>query len=559
MSINERTSGILLPLFSLAGYGSVGALGGAARTFVDFLSRAGQTWWQMLPINPIDVFHSPYSGVSAFAGESLFLDVDELGLPETLVKEVALGVLPGNRVDYESAQRGRKLLYREAFERFTSGCGYALFHEQEEEFYERNRYWLDDYALFQACADRFGTRNWSQWPKEYRRHEMAVRQVRQGQEERDVQFIRFLQLVFDVQWRQFRQYCQEKNILLLGDVPIYVGQASADTWSHPELFQMNEDGVPDRVAGVPADDFNPDGQRWDSPLYDWQEHARTGFDWWLKRIEHTLSRFDAVRLDHFIGFYNYYSFPAGTILGGQGHSGDSSDWLPGPRETFLDLLFDRFDRSRFIAEDLGVMNEGVHKLRDRYDLPGMNVLQFSFDNCGRTNPTLQWKENSIVCTGTHDTPPVLAWLNDLELAGPEHWTPANFAAIWHVLLQYQRDSEQVLMNFQEYPQRYGSTRDYWHYSAPLAPGEHRPVREDLLALRQAVIRIVMNSPGKVALFPMQDLLGLDASARTNFPGRCDGNWLWRLLPGQLTDERADELLALTAEGNRLPVISRSTR
>ncbi|MGL6194690.1 MAG: 4-alpha-glucanotransferase, partial [Thermoguttaceae bacterium] len=329
----------------------------------------------------------------------------------------------------------------------------------------------------------------------------------------------FLQLVFDVQWQQFRQYCREKNIGLIGDVPIYVGSSSAETWENSHLFQLDENGRMIRVAGVPADGFNPDGQRWNMPLYLWEKHKEENFAWWSSRIRTCLRRFDAVRLDHFIGFYNYFSMPKEV------DPEDPGAWIPGPAEELFDSLLKEFPRTAFIAEDLGVLKAGVHALREKYEFPGMNVYQFSFDFRRNTDPTREWKPNSIVCTGTHDTPTLAAWwdevIADRQKAEP-FW---DFPAIVEMMKPYLPDNASELT----------------------FTSECEKSRE---ALRWGAIQMVMNSPGNVAIFPMQDLIGLGKDARMNFPGHADGNWLWRLESKYLTDELASKIRNLTEKAGR---------
>lgn len=473
-----------------------------------------------------------------------------------------------------------------------------------------------------AFTGLFETSNWREWPEPFRSWNTLPSpgtpdfNITQYPKQTDAcgypetfwrqvddirEYNEFLQLVFDVQWWDFKGYCHEKGIALLGDVPIYVGMASADTWSHPELFQITVEGRMNRVAGVPPDAFNPDGQRWDAPLYDWPEHERTEFNWWIHRIGQAMKRFDALRLDHFIGFYNYYSFPGELAnkvfpfelpeIDAPCFVEDISDsvenviedlsgeiemvryelgWTPGPQKKLFNALFEHFPREKFLAEDLGVLNAGVHRLREHYSLPGMKVLQFEFDHRGRIDPTELWEENSVACTGTHDTPTVIDWLDHLEKTGPYHWDPSNFAHVWHVLLKYQKNEEKVAIDFDAHPDDFLPAYDFWRYSVIRTeeaeendfergiPLNDFQVRADVIALRYAALRAVMQSKSYVALFPMQDILGLGASARMNFPGKVNGNWNWRLDPTLLTDELVTFLRQLTLEGDRIgfcPVMS----
>ena len=509
-----RTNGILLHLSSLPGPAFCGDLGEGARNFVDFLHHAGQRWWQMLPVNPIDSHFSPYSSVSAFAGEPLYLDLVDL------VKD---GLLEPGDIDapqecsleqaaFEAARDYRKTRWRKAFERYRSGQGGKKYRAAYEPFMEQHQGWVMRYAIFCTLAEQFGTYHWSLWPDEKARQAdpETLKQVCREKEER-VSYHVFLQLLFHVQWSEFRSYCHSKGIGLIGDVPIYVGLASADTWGDSHLFQMDKNGQMERVAGVPADSFNPDGQRWNSPLYRWEAHREENYKWWASRIRTCFSRFDMVRLDHFIGFYNYYYFTLPEVPGQ-----DHGTWIPGPADDFFDAMLREFPRTSFIAEDLGVMNSGVHALRDKYEFPGMNVYQFCFDFCRNTDPTVEWKANSVVCSGTHDTPTLAAWLDEVIA---DHDKP----------------------------------QPYWDFKAiqamlrPFLPEAESPDRD---SLRWGMIQMVMNSPGNLAIFPMQDLLGLGKEARMNFPGHTENNWVWRLHPKYLTGELARTLSDLTVTFQR---------
>ena len=538
MKLSDRSSGVLLPVFSLPGNPFCGDLGLGARNFVDFLAEAGQSWWQMLPLNPIDSYNSPYSSISSFAGEPLFIDLDDL-VEEKLLTPDEMDWTPEGpmtHVAYAAARDFREPRLRKAFERYRNGTGGKTFRQYHDQFLENNAFWIHNHSLFCALAEHFGTQLWSEWPNAALRH--RDKEILQAATEKfadEIAYHTFCQLVFDVQWNRLREYCREKNVGLLGDVPIYVAAASADTWGHPELFQLDENGHLLRVAGVPGDSFNPDGQRWDSPLYQWDAHKAENYTWWLNRMRITLHRFDAVRLDHFIGFHNYYSLPA------QPDPNDIGQWLPGPGEDFFDAIFEVFPNARLIAEDLGVMHEGVLRLRDKYSLPGINVLQFHFDWRNDGDPTHSWNENSIVCTGTHDTNTVMGWLHDVQHAQSNGVSHFNKHFMLHLFLQYVPE---------------GHNHDFdceiaWkHLSGELLVpyDENMPTCQQI---QQALLRMVLRSPGNVAILPMQDVLGLDGSARINFPGTATGNWGWRLGPMSLTEEQARLLREWTEESNRI--------
>lgn len=552
--MNQRSGGVLLPMFSLPDAPWMGGLGAGAERFASFLADSGCRWWQMLPVTPIDPFHSPYSSCSAFAGETLFIDLDELyrdGLLDradcVAVKEAGQNA-PPDTVDYQRARQVRFPLWQKAFERYRRGEGGERYRDSAERFFSLNDDWLDDFALFRVLANRFGTDAWSQWPTEFRRRNVSALAFVRRESAEKLAFVQFLQLVFDTQWSAFKSRCRRQNVRLLGDVPIYVGAAGAETWSRPDLFFMSADGVMERVSGVPADAFNPNGQRWNSPLYRWDRLEQEHFDWWLRRIGKTLERFDAIRLDHFIGFYNFYSYPtdeaarakyrtesdaaAAGLLPVTSIDAQGGFWAKGPAEKLLDTLFARFAPSAFIAEDLGVMTKGVHDLRDRYALPGMEVLQFSFD--GRRDfapdPTAAWPTRSVACTGTHDTHTVRGWLE--SLLSPEKAGNVDYSFVARTLWEHLPDEEHFVGH-------YNRSRD----RLTVLP-------DDLARLTRGAIRGVLDSASSLALVPMPDWLGLDSSARMNFPGKSENNWRWRLTGERLDAELSEKIRRQMEESGR---------
>lgn len=643
----RRSSGALAPLFSLPGVRDVGSLGRSARRFVDFLADSGQRWWQSLPVNPIDRFGSPYAGRSAFAGETLYLDLEDLR-DEGLLDDADLvdaWFLPGDasspncanslnsafppsstpqtdarseRIDYRAAFERRRPRWRKAFERYRDGIGGAKYRALEKHFRYENSFWLDDYVLFAALSEERGY-SWRDWPVEFRRRDAAALAEFAEKRADELDYLRFLQLVFDVQWNELRSYCAARDVGLFGDVPIYVGKNSADVWAFRDLFQVDLDGRTIREAGVPADDFNPDGQRWNSPLYRWERHRETDFDWWRRRMKKTLSRFDLVRLDHFIGFYNFYSFPGDgapenaetsserdvknqtiteprrqktnfvkkliiSLFGKSKVNQSSCDnqlskphivdgvayedgWEPGPQETFFNAIFADCPREAFVAEDLGVMNAGVCALRDRYRLPGMQVFQFSFDDVkidaetnAAPNPLENWSENYVAYTGTHDAAPILGWLSDVEKYGGDAWPSLDFAGIVDVLERYRRadDVPAAILDgdaSSETPSNSTQSAQSAKTSDSTAPTlgvslRCEPLSAQIAALRTAALRAVAQSPCRLAIFPIQDVLGLSNDARVNFPGVESGNWTWRFADDALTPETCRELRKLTEESGR---------
>lgn len=642
-----RSSGALAPLFSLPGVRDVGSLGRCARRFVDDLAESGQRWWQMLPINPVDRFGSPYAGRSAFAGEALYLDLEELR-DEKLLDDAdieAAWLLPTNaeklnaannlkkepksiqnfdsskvspnklydeaselvdprseEIDYAAAFETRRPLWEKAFKRYQNGDGGEKYRAQEERFRAENAFWLENYVLFQTAVEAFGTSDWSRWPAEIRRREPAALAKFAEENAEKLEFLRFLQLVFDVQWSDLRDYCRQKSVRLFGDVPIYVGKSSADVWAFPDLFEVDADGRVIREAGVPADDFNPDGQRWGSALYRWTRHRETGFAWWRKRMQKTIARFDVVRLDHFIGFYNFYSFPgegaeSETAKNGADNAAsnplispndanfaknvaqlDASNkleipnnaetpkkiyedgWEPGPQEAFFDAIFAEIPREAFVAEDLGVMNDGVCRLRDRYELPGMKVLQFSFDNVKidpetaiAPNPLDYWTENYVAYAGTHDAAPILGWLADVEKYGGKNWASLDFAGITNVLARYRRPDDVPAAILGDETAEKSAEKAPIDDSGPTLGVSKRvvPLSPEVANLRTAALRAVAESKCRLAIFPLQDVVGLSNDSRINFPGVGVGNWTWRLADSALTPEIKAEWRRVTVESGRL--------
>lgn len=604
MQIMERSSGVLAPLFSLPGSLDIGTLGLPAVTFLNFLQSAKQSCFQTLPINPVDESGSPYAGRSAFAGEVLYLDLEELYRENLIPKTTALNETSESRrnggfplfvknsgvANYQKAYARRRPFWNEAFERYRAGQGGERYRRAEETFYAENKFWLDDYALYQTAADVFNSYDWSTWPTEIRRRDHDALDAFAKEHVDKLEQTRFLQLVFDVQWREFRQECAKRQIKLFGDVPIYVGQFSADVWAHPELFMTSPDGRMIREGGSAADDYNPDGQRWNSPTYRWSRHVETDFSWWKSRMKKTLERFDMTRLDHFIGFYNYYSFPSIAPEPGDDavwneernaaaryavHPDDPYDqgWTPGPQERFFDAIFSVCPREAFVAEDLGVMKPGVTALREHYNIPGMRVFQFSFENIeidkttGRaSSPLKRWPESSVGYTGTHDGAPVLGWLDDVRRFGGRKFKlfeNLHFEAIRSVLRRYRgrndplsplRKSRPILTAFSRIADILGLSRPKLGVvvRAPQLP-------RNVAILHAAVIRAVADTQSRLVIFPLQDVLGLTNDSRLNYPGVNKGAWKWRVPSGSIIEEDAEFLAQITEETARNPRTSRLAR
>lgn len=485
----ERAAGVLLAISSLPSPWGIGTLGKAARDFADFLSDAGQKYWQMLPVGPISYGDSPYQSFSTFAGNPYFIDLDAL-VDEGLLthEEVASRFWGGDprRVDYGAVYEGRFPLLERAFDR-----GWPRDAAEIASFTAQNQDWLPDYALFMALKRHFAMKPWTQWPEDIRlRRPQALERWRQ-ELRRDIEFFTYLQLLFQKQWDRMKSYVNGKGLRLIGDLPIYVAMDSADTWANPENYQLDEDNVPTAVAGVPPDGFTADGQLWGNPLYNWDEMARKGFPWWKRRLRAALDRFDVVRIDHFRGLESYWSVPYGDRTAAGGH------WEKGPGLTFIEMLHTHFPQATIIAEDLGYLTPEVRALLDASGYPGMKVLEFAFDNREESDYLPhKYPENCVCYAGTHDNNTVLGWLAE---AAPDSAVTAK---------RYLGLNREEGMNW-------------------------------------GLIRGGLCSPARLFVAQMQDCLGLDSAARMNTPGSSSGNWQWRLLPEEASPTLADKLRDLT--------------
>lgn len=489
---------MLLHLSSLPGPHGIGDLGPCAYDFVDFLSRAGQGWWQMLPVGPIGAGNSPYSSPSAFAGEPLFISLELLVEDRLLLGEDLKGspVLQDGAVDYEGARRFKEPLLRKAFSTFMER-GSAELWSGFKEFASRHGGWLEDWSRFSALkAARPGS--WLDWPPELRRREFrrwgteSLREFGEAAAARQ-----FQQFLFDRQWQALRRHALSRGVGLIGDVPIYVAHESADVWSHQDLFLLAEDGRPAAVAGVPPDYFSETGQLWGNPLYRWDALKAKGYDWWLARLRQASERFDAVRLDHFIGFQRYWEIPAGAKTAKEGR------WMPGPGDELFKRAASELEGLELIAEDLGAVTPEVLALRDRFDLPGLRVLQFAFGSDGQAESFLphNYPRRCVAYAGTHDNDTSAGWFG-------------------------------------------GSSR----------PDEReralRYMKSDGREFPLDMIRTILASTADTAIVTAQDLLGLGSEARMNLPGSSSGQWRWRLRPGQLEDAAAARLRAMTESAGR---------
>ena len=490
----DRSSGILMPLSSLPSPYGIGTMGKAAFQFVDFLASAGQKYWQLLPLGPTSFGDSPYQSFSSFAGNPYFVDLDLLIKDKLLkaseVKNRDWGDRE-DRVDYGKIYENRFAVLRLAYER-----GAERYEEEIAAFRQENGWWLENYALFMAIKASQGMKAWSEWPEELRLREDAAMEKARKELRQDVEFYIFVQFLFYRQWEALRDYAHDKGIRFIGDIPIYVALDSADVWSEPHFFQLDEKNIPKEVAGVPPDAFTEDGQLWGNPLYDYDAMKKDGYGWWIRRIDGAKKLYDVIRIDHFRGFESYWAVPYGDDTAKNGA------WKPGPGMGLVGVLTSWFRDLSFIAEDLGYSTPEVRKLLADSGLPGMKILEFAFDAHGDSAYLPHnCEENSICYIGTHDNETVQGWLK------------------W---------ADKPSLRFAE---------RYMH----ITPDE---------GWNWGMIRSGMATPSRLFVVQMQDLLELGADARMNSPGTSVGNWQWRMLPGAADKALAKKLKLYTTTYRR---------
>ena len=476
-----RASGILMHLTSLPGPYGVGTMGKTAYSFIDFLEKSGQRYWQILPLTPTGYGDSPYQSCSAFAGNPYLIDLDMLAreglLEEKEIAERNWGDDP-EKVDFGLLYENRLGLLRKAYGRYEDK------DEAFTRFRAENDWWLPQYADFMALKDQTGGKPWYQWEDaiKYCYRENSGIAIHAPYEE--IQFYCFVQFLFARQWDALREYAHSKGISIIGDVPIYVPYDSVEVWSDPWLFQLDESLTPTAVAGCPPDYFNENGQLWGNPLYRWDVHKNDGYRWWIRRLQAAATRYDVVRIDHFRAFAGYYAIPFGD------ETAKNGKWLPGPGMDFIRAVQENLPGLSMIAEDLGFLTEDVHALRDESGLPGMKVLEFAFDGSS-DNAYLPYNhiKNSVCYTGTHDNMPIKQWL--LE-ENPDVTARA---------IAYMGDSQNPV----------------W-----------------------GMIRMALASPADLTVVQLQDYLELGGESRMNFPGTASGNWTWRARPEFLQDDALSE-------------------
>ncbi len=505
-----RESGILLHPTSLPGGQGIGDLGDPSLRFVDKLREIGQHIWQVLPVGPTGYGDSPYQSESTFAGNPLLISVDclvDLGLLGAAELD-GVSVAATDRVDFGAVISVKFQLLGLVTSRFSDRAGPEL-KAQFDEFCDRhNRVWLDDYAMYVALKTAHGNQPWYRWDSDLVRRDAAALRRAHADLANEIDSVRVIQFLFDLQWHELRRRCESQAVRLVGDVPIYIAHDSADAWAEQALLELDDDGLPTSVSGVPPDYFSATGQRWGNPLYRWNRMAETGYAWWKKRMLRMTELFDLVRVDHFRGFESYWQIPADepTAVAGR--------WVPGPGEQFFRELISDLGELPIIAEDLGVITPEVEALRDRFDFPGMRVLQFAFGNdpMAESYRPENYIENCVCYTGTHDNDTTVGWFRSAEGEGTTRKTAEIEAERRTVLDFLGTDGQEI----------------HWD-----------------------LIGAALDSKANSVIFPMQDLLGLGSEARMNTPGTATGNWCWRFRWPDLTDEAVGRLRHLAESAGRI--------
>lgn len=511
-----RECGILLPVASLPSRYGIGAFSKEAYEWIDRLKQAGQGFWQVLPFGPTGYGDSPYQSFSAFAGNPYFIDLEQLIREGLLTKEECDKADFGDSrryISYDRIYRERFPLLRKAYDRWKDGL--ARKGTAGKEFAENTCGVLEqvhglacemlgpetrEYCFYMALKDHFQSNSWNLWDREIRLREPEALKAYGSLLTDEIGFYEFQQMKFEEQWTALKNYANKQGIRIIGDIPIYVAFDGADSWCHPELFQFDEENLPKAVAGCPPDAFAETGQLWGNPLYDWGYHEKTGYEWWIRRMEYSLRMYDVVRVDHFRGFEAYYSIPYGDATAEFGH------WEKGPGMALFQALEAHFgDELPVIAEDLGFLTPEVYELLEKTGFPGMKVLEFAFDDSEESSYLPHnYTENCVVYTGTHDNDTLAGWFDSMSKKN------RSFA------------------------------REYM--------GSRRAPKKEL---HWQFIRLALESPARLAVIPIQDYLGLGTEARINEPSTLGKNWKWRLLPGEVDQTLVEKCRRLAKIYGRL--------
>ncbi len=495
-----RLSGILLHPISLPSRGGIGDLGPAAYEFIDFLAAARQGLWQVLPLGPPANGTSPYSSTSAFAGNPLLISLERLA--ETgLIEKSRLQGLPQEvrPIDYQETASHKLPLLADAARNFLT-CEDRNLISRFENFCEENRWWLEDFVLFDALRKRYHGQSWKHWPSGLARRESDPLQLARTELKDELALGRVIQFFFYEQWRAIRTYCAQRSIRIVGDIAIFVDYDSADVWANRDIFRLRDDLEPEVVSGVPPDAFSASGQRWGNPLYNWDVMRTRGYQWWIRRLRWATQTCDYIRLDHFRGFAQFWEIPANEPTAVNGR------WVDGPGDDLFYKLKESLGTLPFFAEDLGVITPDVTQLRERHKIPGMAVLQFGFGDPGaHVYLPHRLTTDRVIYTGTHDNDTALGW--------------------WNTISERERRAVECLV---------GRCED---------------------GINWALIRLAQSSVAEFSVVPLQDVLGLSAEARLNTPSTLDGNYHWRFQAGSLTPNLAQRLADLAEVTDRLPTVT----
>ena len=486
-----RRSGMLLPISSLPSKYGIGSFSKEAYDFIDVLRDSGQSLWQILPLGPTGHGDSPYQSFSTFAGNSYFIDLDELVKEGVLTEEECNSYDWGNNtqyIDYEKIYSSRFKILRTAYIRSNINE-----NKMFESYCKENEWWLHDYALYMAIKDSFNGKSWIEWDNDIRTREQEAI-YRYEEELRDeINFYKYQQYLFSNQWNKLKAYANKEGISIIGDIPIYVAFDSADTWSNPELFQLDNEGNPVAVAGCPPDAFSETGQLWGNPLYSWDYHKDTNYEWWIKRIEYSFKLYDVVRIDHFRAFDEYYSIPYGEETAVNGA------WKQGPGIELFECIKENLGNVNIIAEDLGFLTESVKQLLSDTGYPGMKILQFAFDSREDSDYLPHnYNNNCIVYTGTHDNDTVVGWYKEIN----------------------SEDKNMCI--------------DYMNSKHT----EENEIHWDFICL-------AMRSVADTCIIPVQDYLGLGSEARINIPSMLGDNWKWRMEKDSFSKTMIEKIKMLT--------------
>ncbi|MEE1087256.1 MAG: 4-alpha-glucanotransferase [Schaedlerella sp.] len=496
----NRTAGVLLPITSLPSKYGVGCFSKSAYDFVDWLKKAGQCYWQILPLVPTSYGDSPYQSFSTYAGNPYFIDLEKLIDEGVLTKEecdsVDFGDNPGD-VDYKKLYDGRYKLLRMAYERSNISQNSEYNH-----FIWENAWWLNDYALFMAVKERFEGKPWTEWAEDIRLRYGYAMDYYCRELYFDIEFHKFMQFHFYRQWMDLKQYANKNGVNIIGDIPIYVAMDSADAWANPELFQLDENNIPIKVAGCPPDGFSATGQLWGNPLYRWDYHRATGFEWWMNRLRYCFRMYDVVRIDHFRGFDEYYTIPYGET------SAINGQWEKGPGIELFWKMWEVLGPQKVIAEDLGYVTDTVRQLVKDTGFPGMKVMEFAFDSrdSGSANDYLphNYCENCVAYTGTHDNETLTGWfqnITDEERKMARNYLNDNVTA-----------DDQI----------------YWTFVCE-----------------------IMKTHAHMCIIPIQDYLGYDNNCRMNKPSTVGINWKWRITEEELSEDLQEKIREVTRRYGRL--------